>query len=146
VLGAINTEIRVSKAGGVVSVINEKQKDEEGFEAIELTLDREGESAVLVGPPPTDPFDDGSVTAESRATLRMLKAIWETAPEVGLTKGEAKGMVLKADRDRNGHSMSSRTFLRSWDEVSASGDLIRVEGTQRWKVSRDAQEKYGLES
>lgn len=149
VLGAINTEIRVTKAGPVVTVINEKQKDEEGFASIELTLEHEGTSAVLVGEDvDQDPFAEAGPPggADAPAGDRMLRLLHSVAPALGLTKAESKSIVLQHDRNAYGRPMTAKTFYNNWDVAGAAGDLIRIDGPgARWKVSASAIARLILE-
>ncbi len=147
VLGAVNTELRVTKDKGVVTVHTDKQKDEAEAQPTQFDLEPEGDSAVLVG---GDPFDAATaVGAESPAADRMLKLLYETAPRLGLTKGEAKRTVSQSDKDKFGKAMSDKTFLRSWDRAVVSGWLAQVvdadgRTTARFVVTEEVVRRFGL--
>lgn len=151
VVGAVNTEIRVTKpAEGVIHIHNDKQKDEAQFAPIELFLEPDGDSAVLVGADDTrDPFEAPEVGPESPAVDRMLKITHEVFPFNGGTKAEIKRTVLKHDAGRTGSPMAERTFLRAWDQAVSSGYMARVvdaqeKATGRWIVSTETVTRLAL--
>lgn len=143
-LGALETEIRVSKVGAKVTVVNEKQKDAESFETIELTLNPEGTSAVLESPAREDPWVTPLVDAHSHPLDRMLRLMFETMPMLGATEAAARKLIRTSDKDKDGRPMIDRMFSRCFDKAAGCGDLIKVEGSQRWKVSANAIERLAL--
>lgn len=148
VIGAINTEIRVTKERSEISIWVDKQKDEKESDPVVLTLDPEGNSAVLTGKATDDPFMVIEVGPDSPADDRLALLLDTVFPAAGATKAELYVAVRERDKGPTGKPMNRVTFYRSWDKLVGSGQLcqIEVEGrlTQRYTLTAEARERRQL--
>lgn len=136
VTAAVSTEIRVNKdKGNEITLLNDKQKDEAAFDPIVFTLEKDGDSAVLVAPGPADPFDGPSVTVESVPSQRLLMHLHHTAPDIGLTKAELRTVCATKDRDRHGMPMSKTAFYRAFNDAWKKGNIAQIDGSARFIVT-----------
>lgn len=143
VIGAVSTEIRVSKGeDGRITLSCAKQKDHEEFEDVHGVIESEDSSAVLVyeGDGTNDPFDSPARMPERPLWQRMAEIVGEAAPTLGLTRTDAIGLT----RDRYTVPRGRRTALyKAWDKIVDGGWVDEItnmdtgKGTGRFVLARE---------
>lgn len=133
VLGALQTELTVTRQNGAVTLGTDKQKDDAEHE--DLTFDvvpvntPAGDSVVLVAQPPAN-LVNGFVVPVGTATQRLEQLMSETfAHGMGGTKGEIKGLALEK------LGMSKSGFYGAWNDLVDARRIGRVKGTQSWRYT-----------
>lgn len=148
VTGAVNTEIRVTKdKDGVITLFNDKQKDEAEFEPIKLHLEPDGDSAVLTDL--GDPFNaEVGIGPHSPHEVRAAKILHDNFGSIGAT--EAKLWSLVNDRDVwvTGKPMGRSTFYAAFATLRENNDVVRThhedKPTSEWVVSSAAVRRWNL--
>jgi AAA domain/Bifunctional DNA primase/polymerase, N-terminal len=132
VLGAMDTELRVEKEGPAIKVVCTKQKEHEFFGDILLTLEAEGDSAVIAATDPMDVFT--AQPYEVPLHIRLAKIIHETAPLEGITRAEAKSNTVAEYAIRPSNRSN---ILRAWNKLVRDGWIAEYlddnhKGTGKW--------------
>lgn len=146
-IGAMSTEIRVSKDGDRITVSCSKQKELEAFEdeMASLVAVSEFDSVALVYEVDDgDPFDSRSHIDDDRPLWqRMASIVGEAAPTLGLTRADA----ISLTRDRYGIDRRRRTGLyKAWDKIVDQGWLDEIlhpetgRGTGRFVLCRPVED------
>lgn len=157
VIGAINTELRVTKEKSVITVKVEKQKDEEFAEPLKFILEDEVydqkkgySSAVLVqSDGGHDPYNDfGRITSESSARDRMCAVLYATFNHgEGATRAELRTAMVS---HKTLGSVSKTTLYETWNTLVQDGVLDQQLDdnnnlTQRFKLSDSEVRRLGLD-
>lgn len=168
VIAAMDAEIEVDRTDkGKISVRSTKQKDEEDFEDIQLSLisfeletvkeedgtDRVISSAVLVDREDgaaddvsgvSDPFKAKKpIDEKSPPRDRVAAFLWRTFEGgSGVTPSKLGALVRLSDRGRNGKPMSARTFWRAWADLEQAG-AVTANGA-KYNLDRAEADRLGL--
>lgn len=150
-LGAVNSEIRVTKDGDELTVYCDKQKDDGAFEPIVLVLEPEAESVVLVSPAAlVDPFTSaepfGQAGTSAQSWEQLLFIAWDQGGRVGMTRDLLKGAFASYALTQHGKPFAMpKTFNRAWTKLIESGELVGIEGrASYYRVTDEAVERYGI--
>lgn len=144
-IGALSTEVRVTKLGREVVVQCDKQKDEEAFEPIKLVMVPELASVVLVGSD-DDPFDnaDAAPAADSPLVDHIPYILWKHAPITGLTATAARVIAGEV----RGKTPAKSSWSEAWNKAIKAGTIAAIAGpsgnpTKAFVVADGVAEQMG---
>jgi hypothetical protein len=149
--GAQDAELRVSRLSPLrIEIINDKQKDQDDSEVISLAL-RKSESLIESErvDPETGRDLSSLVVVDMNAALAVPEAqdwvdnltgnrgeikgyVREHFPFIGGTKAEIKAIVRERRAMKSRPGMTDSSFRTAWSYLVRDGDLVQVEGSQRF--------------
>lgn len=125
-LGALNTEVRVTKLKREVSVHCDKQKDEGEFEPVKLVMVDEGASVVLTLADGSDPFTSAPAPDINGKLSDVIPwVLWQFGKVTGLSQTQARAVI---GEQRGGKVPSKGAMHQAWNVCLSAGTAVYTMG------------------